>query len=164
MTTQIERNGGWVDLTGWSIGQTVKVLSFAGRTKAGPSYFVSCSRCGSRWQELHHKLAQEYKTFKCRNVSCQLGKITKPQDIAPEPEPKPEPIQFQPRTDSEYERYSAYCKRLGLQAGSQSDWANLDDVFKNQLMKPIETAEYAYASGQVHSFGASWIVLNSVHG
>jgi hypothetical protein len=28
----------------------------------------------------------------------------------------------------------------------------------------IRSGNASYASGQVHSFGASWIVLNSVHG
>ena len=141
MSGQIERQAGFYDLTGWTMG-TVKVLSFAGRRSGGsPTYNVQCSVCQSQWVEQHYRLAEAQAAFRCRNTACSKGLIAKPRHIEHEPEPRPDPIQFKPRKDSEYERYARYCRGNGFEPENQSLWSQLDDRMKDSLLKPVAEKE-----------------------
>ena len=139
-----EFNAGFHNIEGWTFG-TVKVESYAGRRAlGGPRWHCRCTICQSQWIEGHTAITEAGTAYRCRNTACgQLHRIKpqKPKPVEHEIE-KPEPIQWQPRKDSEYERYAAYCKRLGHQPGTQSDWANLDDRMKDDLLKPIEAQEF----------------------
>ena len=139
-----EFSAGFHNIEGWTFG-TVKIESFAGRRALGsPRWNCRCTVCGSNWQDRHFSITESGQNYRCKNVACgDLHRIRPPKPTAIEHDEKPEPIQFQPRKDSEYERYEAYCKSLGLQAGSQSDWANLDDQGKNEILKPVIAKECA---------------------
>jgi hypothetical protein len=145
MSGQIERQAGFYDLTGWTMG-TVKVLSFAGRRSGGsPTYNVQCSVCQSQWVEQHYRLAEAQAAFRCRNTSCSKGLIAKPRHIEPIPEPKPEPIQTGLKVSPEYARYAAFVRATGGEPGSYQEFSQLDDVLKNHLMAPVEAQAYADA-------------------
>lgn len=143
-----EFSAGFHNIEGWQFG-TCKVLSFAGRRALGsPRWNMVCTVCRSQWQDGHFSITESGQNYKCRNVACgQLHRI-KPSKPAIEhdeqkPEPRPEPIQTGLKVSPEYARYAAFVRRNGHEPGSYQDFSQLDDVFKNQLMAPVESQEVA---------------------
>jgi hypothetical protein len=145
MSMRQEFNG-FHNIEGWTFG-TVKIESFAGRRAlGGPRWNCRCVICGSSWIDGHFTITESGSAYRCKNQACGDLHRIKPQPKAieheHEHEDKPKALEFKQRVDVDYERYARYCKRVGLQAGSQSDWANLDDRMKDDLLKPIEAQEF----------------------
>jgi hypothetical protein len=145
-----EFSAGFHNIEGWQFG-TVKIESFAGRRALGsPRWNCRCTVCGSNWIDGHFTITESGQNYKCRNVACgQLHRIkpSKPTVIEhepiPEPKPEPEPIQTGLKVSPEYARYAAFVRATGGEPGSYQEFSQLDDVFKNQLMAPVEAQEVA---------------------
>lgn len=138
-----EFSAGFHNIEGWQFG-TVKIESFAGRRALGsPRWNCRCTVCGSNWQDGHFFITESGNNYRCKNVACGDLHRIRPSKPVIEHDEKPEPLEFKPRVDSEYERYARYCRANGHEPGSPSDWANLDDQGKNQILKPVEAQEVA---------------------
>jgi hypothetical protein len=144
MSLRQEFNAGFQNIEGWQFG-TVKIESFAGRRAlGGPRWNCRCVICNSNWIDGHFSITESGTNYKCRNVACgQLHRIKPQRPVEHEPEPKPEPMQTGLKVSPEYARYAAFVRATGGEPGSYQEFSQLDDVFKNQLMKPVEAKEVA---------------------
>ena len=142
MSGRIERNGGWVDITGWDLGTTCKILSFAGRRAlGGPRWHVSCNVCGSNWIDGHFAITESGKNYRCKNVACGDLHRIRPSKPVIEHDEKPKAMEFKKRVDVDYERYARYCRVNGFEPESQALWSQLDDRLKDDLLEPVATQE-----------------------
>ena len=144
MTTTIVRAGGFAELTGRMFG-TVKVLSFAGYNPVRWQVACQVPGCGSHWIEQHHRLTESGNLFKCRNVSCQLGRVQAPKPIVERDEPLlPEPARV--NVSREYQLYSNYMRQNGFgdsDIGTWDEWQRLGSEYRERLLQPALIAEEA---------------------
>lgn len=143
MTTTREFGGGFADIEGRMVSDTVQVIRFAGK-QPRPRWEVKCNRCGTSWIDSHFNIVNAFGIYRCKNGLACKPRVDRPERIEREPESAPSPAKSVEQR--QHELYRRYMEDQGFgvaDIATPDEWARLRPEQRARILQPALMAEEA---------------------